>query len=67
MAGERNERLGEWRKERADEDKEVAIYPFAECRAADFHIYDFISSPCPVWEIGIPILQIRKLSPERAV
>lgn len=29
MAGERNERLGEWRKERADEDKEVAIYLFA--------------------------------------
>lgn len=29
MAGERNERLGKWRKDRADEDKEVAIYPFA--------------------------------------
>ena len=25
MAGERNERLGEWRKERADEDKEVTF------------------------------------------
>ena len=25
MAGERNERLGEWRKEREDEDKEVTF------------------------------------------